>query len=161
MTGSTSARSGGCQCGAVRFHAAALSDNPHVCHCRMCQKAAGNFFGARIGVLVSDLSWTRDEPSKFYSSEGIARGFCKNCGTPLFYHNEESERISVSIGAFDDPSGIVLAFELGIEGKLPQIAQLAYLENFGTSEDDNPEGTDLARRTTRQHPDYDTDDWMI
>ena len=51
------AMSGGCQCGAVRFRAEALSDNPHVCHCRMCQKAAGNLFGARVGVpgLTHDL----------------------------------------------------------------------------------------------------------
>ena len=24
--------SGGCQCGAVRFHATELRDNPHLCH---------------------------------------------------------------------------------------------------------------------------------
>ncbi|MGB0966495.1 MAG: GFA family protein, partial [Litorivicinus sp.] len=123
----------------------------------MCQKAARNLFGTRIGVLVSDLTWTRGEPSKFYSSEGVARGFCANCGTPLFYHNEESERVAVSIGAFDSPSDIALAFELGIEGKLPQVAQFAALENFGTSEDGDPEGTELARRTSRQHPDHYTD----
>ncbi len=125
----------------------------------MCQKAAGNLFGARVGVLVRDLTWTRGQPSKFYSSEGIARGFCGDCGTPLFYHNEESERISISIGAFDDPSDIALAFELGIEGKLPQTAQLVDLPNFGSSEEDDPEGTALARRTSHQHPDNDTYDW--
>lgn len=152
-------RSGGCQCGAVRFRAAALGDNPHVCHCRMCQKAAGNLFGARIGVLLTDLRWTRGAPSRFYSSEGVARGFCKDCGTPLFFHNETSERISMSIGAFDQPADIALEFELGIEGKLPQVAQLAGLPNFGTSEEDDPEGTARARQTSRQHPDRDTEDW--
>lgn len=150
---------GGCQCGAVRFRAAALSDNPHVCHCRMCQKAAGNFFGARIGVLLKDLTWTRGQPSKFFSSQGVARGFCNRCGTPLFFHNEASERISISIGAFDQPGAITLEFELGIEGKLPQLAQLQNLPNFGSSEDDDPEGTALARKTSRQHPDHDTEAW--
>ncbi|MEQ8402008.1 MAG: GFA family protein [Roseitalea porphyridii] len=154
-------RSGGCQCGAVRFHAAALSDNPHVCHCRMCQKAAGNFFGARIGVLAGDLTWTRGRPKKFYSSEGIARGFCNNCGTPLFFHNEDSERISISIAAFDDPTDIALDFELGIEGKLPQVSQLQSLPNFGTMEEDDPDGTERAKRTSRQHPDHDTEDWSV
>lgn len=47
--------SGGYQCGAVRFWAA-LSGNPHVCQCRMCQKAAGNLFGARICVWLRDLT---------------------------------------------------------------------------------------------------------
>lgn len=151
--------SGGCQCGAIRFRAAALSDNPHVCHCRMCQKAAGNLFGARVGVMLSDLAWTRGEPARFYSSEGNARGFCRDCGTPLFFHHEESPRISISIGAFDRPAEIPLAFELGIEGKLPQVAQLQSLENFGTTEEDDPEGAEHAQRTSRQHPDHDTDQW--
>jgi hypothetical protein len=151
--------SGGCQCGAVRFRAAALSDNPHVCHCRMCQKASGNLFGARVGVLVRDLSWTRGEPARFHSSAGHARGFCRDCGTPLFFHTEGGERISLSIGAFDRPAEIPLAFELGIESRLPQVAQLPRLPNFSTTEEDDPEGAADIRRTSRQHPDHDTDRW--
>lgn len=151
--------SGGCQCGAIRFRAEALSDNSHVCHCRMCQKAAGNLFGARVGVMLRDLTWTRGAPARFHSSEGNARGFCRDCGTPLFFHHEEGPRISISIGAFDWPAEIPLAFELGIEGKLPQVAQLQSLKNFGTTEEDNLDGAEHARRTSRQHPDHDTDDW--
>jgi hypothetical protein len=153
-------RSGGCQCGRIRFQAKALSDNPHICHCRMCQKASGNFFGARVSVLLTDLTWTRGEPSRFYSSKGAARGFCSSCGTPLFYHGEGSMRISMSIGAFDQPNDIELAFELGIEGKVPQLAQLGSLENFGTTEEDDPEGSQQARETSNQHPDYDTVNWV-
>ena len=154
------AMSGGCQCGAVRFRAKALSDNPHVCHCRMCQKASGTLFGARVGVRVEDLTWTWGEPSRFASSEGISRGFCRDCGTPLFFHSEGAPRVSVSIGAFDEPRGIALAFELGIEGRLPQGAQLAGLPNFGTTQEDDPEGAEAARRTSRQHPDHDTAEWL-
>ncbi len=33
-------RSGGCQCGAVRYRAKGELGYPHLCHCRMCQKAA-------------------------------------------------------------------------------------------------------------------------
>ena len=159
------AMSGGCQCGAVRFRAEALGDNPHVCHCRMCQKAAGNLFGARVGVRAEDLTWTRGEPARFASSEGVARGFCRDCGTPLFFHTEGSEQATVATGAFDEPQGIALAFELSMEGRLPQVAQvaqvaqLAELPNFGTSEEDDPEGTETARRTSWQHPDHDTAEW--
>ena len=38
---------GGCQCGAVRYALYAEPTNPHVCHCRMCQKAFGSYF-ARV-----------------------------------------------------------------------------------------------------------------
>lgn len=38
MTGA-SFTSGGCQCGAVRYRLHEPLSNPHICHCRMCQKA--------------------------------------------------------------------------------------------------------------------------
>ena len=41
--------SGGCQCGAVRWHVTAVLDTSHICHCRMCQKASGQPFMALTG----------------------------------------------------------------------------------------------------------------
>ena len=69
--------SGGCQCGAVRYRAARTPTEPHLCHCRMCQKAAGNFFIALIGVPRDALTWTRGAPATFQSSDKAARGFCR------------------------------------------------------------------------------------
>ena len=123
------------------------------------EPAAGNFFGARVGVWLRDLTWTRGEPARFSSSEGKVRGFCSRCGTSLFFHNEEVERLSMSIAAFDQPASITLKFELGIEGKLPQVAQLQALESFGTTEEEDAEGAAHIRSTSRQHPDHDTDEW--
>ena len=79
---------GGCQCGAIRYRANSLCDNSHVCHCRMCQKAAGNFFMALVGVPFTDFSWTRGQAAVFKSSDQVDRGFCEVCGTPLFYRHE-------------------------------------------------------------------------
>ena len=122
----------------------------------MCQKAYGNFFSALVGVYWSDFEWTRGKPASFESSQGIQRGFCRDCGTPLFFLREGSEHISMSIGAFDDPASIPLAFELGIESRLPQLVGINDLENFGSSEEDDPEGASLAKATSRQHPDHDS-----
>ncbi|WP_373696419.1 GFA family protein [Hyphobacterium lacteum] len=69
----------------------------------MCPKAFGNFFAALVGVCWDDFSWTRGEPATFFSSQGNQRGFCKDCGTPLFFLNDGNEHISMSIGSFDDP----------------------------------------------------------
>src|SRR5262249_47574061 len=92
--------SGGCQCGAIRFRASQFGRSS-VCHCRMCQKAFGGFFGAL--VTARDLVFTRGSPRYFQSSNKVKRGFCADCGTPLSF-----EPIGfppeVAVGAFDKPS---------------------------------------------------------
>ena len=153
--------SGGCQCGAIRFKARNLLDNSHVCHCRMCQKAVGNFFAALVGVLLEDFEWTRGKPSVFRSSELVERGFCSNCGTPLFFKHDHNKHISMTTGSFDDPKRIPLDFQLGMEGRLPQIDQLGDLKDFGTTEEADPDGTPDIKSTNRQHPDHDTDKWPL
>ena len=150
---------GGCQCGAVRFRAASLLDNPHVCHCRMCQKATGGFFAALVGVANEDLTWTRGTPAVFNSSAGIERGFCRDCGTPLFFHRVGGAHYSLTIGAFDIPAAIPLRFEYGTEAKLPQIAQLAMMSESYVTEIDDPAAAEAIRASNRQHPDHDTAVW--
>lgn len=154
--------SGGCQCGAVRFHARALHDNPHVCHCRMCQKAFGNFFAALVGVRHENMEWTRGTPAFFRSSDTVTRGFCKDCGTPLYFKFDGGERISLAIGAFDEPRRIELAFQLGMEGLHPSIARLSEIKDYGTTEEAEGDAETAAiRASNRQHPDHDTDQWPL
>ena len=63
---------GGCQCGAVRFRIARLG-RASICHCRMCQKAFGSFFGPL--VTAKGLEWTRGAPARFESSNArLLRG---------------------------------------------------------------------------------------
>ncbi len=87
-------RSGGCQCGAVRFRVEALG-RASIFHCRMCQKATGGFFGPYVDAV--GLTWTRGTPKRFRSSEAVERGFCEACGTPLTF--ESKGEVGLSIGA--------------------------------------------------------------
>ena len=72
MTLSNTSFSGGCQCGAIRFRAETVG-RASICHCRMCQKAFGSFFGPL--VTTHDLVWTRGAPAWFQSSNKVRRGF--------------------------------------------------------------------------------------
>ncbi|MBA3069738.1 MAG: GFA family protein [Hyphomonas sp.] len=155
----TQVRTGGCQCGRIRFRAASLRDNSHVCHCRMCQKATGNFFAALVGVPLTDFVWTRGTPAVFRSSAKVQRGFCRDCGTSLFFRHDDNHHVSMSIGAFDEPASIPLDFQLGMEGRLPQIDQLPGLKHYGTTEQTMPEAAPRIRASNNQHPDHDTADW--
>jgi hypothetical protein len=112
--------SGGCQCGAVRYamHVERL-EKPHVCHCRMCQKATGGVFAALAGCAKDRLEWTKGEPSFFASSNLAQRGYCRHCGTPLsFTYNTPEARIYVAIGSLDDPELAAIEIQYGVEAKL-------------------------------------------
>lgn len=151
--------SGGCQCGAVRYHAAEFLDTSHICHCRMCQKAAGNFFAALVGVPREALTWTRGEPAIFHSSDPVARGFCRDCGTPLFYDYNTSKHVSVTTASLDNPKLFPPKIEFGIESKMPWFGDLCSLPNEGSTEEAMAEQVGEIFASNRQHPDHDTPDF--
>ena len=143
---------GGCQCGAVRYALYAEPADASICHCRMCQKAFGNFFAPLTGVRRKDFAWTRGEPGIFRSSELVERGFCRECGTPLSFRYTERDRITVSIGSLDEPGRIKVEKQYGIESRLPAFATLHELPGETTEESTPAEW--LPRLTSRQHPDH-------
>jgi hypothetical protein len=142
---------GGCHCGAVRYALYAEPDNPHVCHCRMCQKAFGGYFAPLAGVPLGELAWVKGEPGVFRSSEAVERGFCRDCGTPLFFRYTDKDRISVSLGSLDKPARVVPARQYGMESRVPFFGSIAGLPGTRT-EDDVPAEARL-RLASRQHPD--------
>ena len=147
---------GGCQCGAVRFRVEGALGDASVCHCRMCQKAAGNFYLPLVSVRQAKLVWTRGEPKHFQSSNAASRGFCGDCGTPLTY--EAPDGTALTIAAFDRPEGIVPTIQWGIEAKLPYVDRIPQLPGEDTMADQDATSF-LADLVSYQHPDHDTAEW--
>ena len=115
----TPAATGGCQCGAVRYAFYAPLEKPHVCHCRMCQRATGGVFAALAGGKPANFAWTRGAPRFFASSNLAQRGYCADCGTPLsFKYDEPSARIYTTIGSLDDPEAVKIVMQYGTESRL-------------------------------------------
>ena len=153
--------SGGCQCGAVRYHSTQMHDNSHLCHCRMCQKAFGSFFAALAGgVLKEDFEVTRGTIATFNSSDEAERGFCAKCGTPLTFRYFTSKWIAASIGSLDQPELVKPNFQYGTESRLSWFHELPNLPGEATEDDQSGAGRIAQiRATNHQHPDYDTDRW--
>ena len=148
---------GGCQCGAVRFRVGRLG-RPSICHCRMCQKAFGSFFGPLVSSF--DLVWTRGEPKYFFSSDKIKRGFCAECGTPLSYEEIDrppDQQVEIAIGAFDDPSVAAPVIQVNLTDKLSFFDGLSTLPERTEASDEWRDF--LAGIHSNQHPDHDTEDW--
>ncbi len=138
---------GGCQCGAVRFSVEGLG-RASICHCRMCQKAFGNFMAPL--VTAKGLTWTRGAPKYFQSSNKVRRGFCGECGTPLTY--EPATSIEVAIGALDDPTLAPPAIQVCAERRLPYFDHLPSLPKRGEA----AEAELFHGLVSHQHPDHDT-----
>lgn len=150
-------RSGGCQCGAVRYRAAGELGYPHLCHCRMCQKAAGNYFMPLAGVMRSDFTLTRGTPSWFQSSGLVRRGFCGKCGTPLLYDIFEADFINITLGSLDDPNAVKPVMQSNTQRRMSWFHELADLPQEPEADASVREAAIAA--SNRQHPDYDTQSW--
>ena len=107
---------GGCQCGRIRYTAQVADDEAYLCHCRMCQRATGGVSIAFKNLPKADIAWDR-EPDWYASSEVARRPFCGECGTPLGFAFNTSDRMDLTVGSFDDPSDFVPNANFGIESK--------------------------------------------
>ena len=111
--------SGGCQCGAIRYSITAEFGKAGICHCRMCQKAFGNFGAALVSVAANGLQWTRGSAAEFRSSVIVARGFCADCGTPLYMREDQDPDYEIAIGTLDEPNAIgPMTEQSGIESRV-------------------------------------------
>ncbi|MHB2168796.1 GFA family protein [Alsobacter sp. R-9] len=153
----TPLHTGGCQCGAVRYAIFCEPTNPHVCHCRMCQKQFGSYFAPLASVPLAHFAWTRGTPGVFRSSDAAERGFCASCGTPLFFRYVDKERIAIALGSLDEPQRVTPAKAYGLEGRMPWLDIVPGLPGE-TTEQATPADM-MARLGSRQHPDHDTETW--
>lgn len=107
---------GGCLCGETRYETTAKPINVRVCHCRLCQKATGSTFFARVLVPLDLLSIT-GPVSWAHSSPDLRRGFCSRCGTNLFSERASGNRIGLSLGSLDDTDSLRPSDHIWISAK--------------------------------------------
>lgn len=152
---------GGCQCGAVRYAAHEMPRNASICHCRMCQKQVGSYVAPWADVDRDKFEVTRGVIAHFESSAGIRRGFCRDCGTPLTFEDGRDRFVEIALGTLDDPAAVPPERQTGVEGRLPFFGALPDLPADPPTEEKNSEGAARIRRSSRQHPDHDTDTWPL
>ncbi|MBB97403.1 MAG: aldehyde-activating protein [Rhodobacteraceae bacterium] len=139
---------GGCLCGAVRYTLARAPAEMDVCHCGMCRKHTG---GLALGLMVprDEVTWEGFEHvGLFRSSDWAERGFCRTCGSGLFYRTlgdgPGSDMISLGAGSLDDLDGVRLTTEIFVDfqpdgyafaGDLKRMTQAEVEAAFGSEED--------------------------
>ena len=97
---------GGCLCGAVRYEVKGRLRDVVNCHCTMCQRQHGNF-GAHSKARKANITITNDSGLAWYKTSDIARrGFCRNCGSGLFWEPFDQDGTGIVAGTLDGPTGL-------------------------------------------------------
>jgi hypothetical protein len=124
---------GSCLCGAVSFLVDGQLTPPDACHCSQCRKTSGHYWAStdvpRAALAISgedQLAWYR-------SSEKVKRGFCRNCGSPLFWDAAGRQNISISMGAFEEPTKTHLEKHIFVPDKGDYYDIADGLPRFGSS----------------------------
>lgn len=102
----TKRHTGSCLCGGVRFDVEGDLRGVIYCHCSQCRKQTGHFYAATNVPTSAIRIDGADGITWFAASPSARRGFCRTCGSALFWQLNGADEISVLAGAFDSPSGL-------------------------------------------------------
>lgn len=108
---------GSCLCKAISFEVSQKLPPPSACHCTNCRKHSGHHEASvdlpRSTVTVfgaENITW-------FHSSEKVRRGFCKICGSSLFWDPVFKDWTAIAMGAFDGPTNTKLSKHIFVADK--------------------------------------------
>jgi hypothetical protein len=108
---------GSCLCGAVTFEVARELSPPDACHCSQCRKQSGHYWAStnvpRAALTLNggdNLTW-------YHASAPVRRGFCRHCGSFLFWDPIEKDFLAIAMGAFETPTGTRLRHHIFVTDK--------------------------------------------
>jgi len=119
-------RTGGCQCGAVRYECAGEPFGLFVCHCTECRRQSASAFGMSLPTPRVGFHVTKGEP-QFWARRGdsglrIRCAFCPQCGSRLWDEPDDAQDIVVlKGGSLDDPPDMTRAVHIWTSRKLPGV----------------------------------------
>jgi hypothetical protein len=100
---------GKCLCGAVVYEIEADKAEADACHCDECRRWSGHYW-ASVNAPLSTLVFHQGEDRIGWrqSSAMVRRGFCRDCGSALFWHpngnKDYAHIIAASAGSLDRPT---------------------------------------------------------
>lgn len=108
---------GRCLCGAATFRATLADGAMSACHCEMCRRwSSGPFMS--LSIRPDSLAFDDQSVVGLYASSAEAeRGFCKACGSTLFWRASDGSSADVSAHSVADPGRFPFATEIYVEDK--------------------------------------------
>ena len=114
-------RTGGCNCGQVRYELQGEPLRVGICHCATCRRQSGSAFSF-FAIWPKASVTLAGELACWHSRAGGER-FCPTCGSLLFAWADGSDEIEIKLGTLDDPpTGLVPTYELWTIRREPWLA---------------------------------------
>lgn len=107
---------GACLCSAVQVIVKSMNQDVGACHCNICRKwGGGPLMAVDCGTEISFKG--EDNITVYNSSDWAERGFCKQCGTHLFYRLKESQQHIMPAGLFGEESALNFDHQIFVDEK--------------------------------------------
>lgn len=105
---------GQCHCGATQYEATGDPIYHAACHCQDCRRATGAPMVTWALFPENAVKISGAEPRVYASSDNGRRHFCAQCGSSLFYTNEQvfPGMIDIVSATLDDPDAIPLGIHV-------------------------------------------------
>ncbi len=123
---------GGCRCGAIRYEAKGDIAHHALCHCRDCQMASGAPMVAWLAVGSDNFTVTKGEPASYHGAGASVRYFCANCGTPLYFVNEDMlpDIVDINSVTLDEPDANAPGAQIQVAERREWMTRLGEMPEF-------------------------------
>jgi hypothetical protein len=98
---------GRCLCGAVRYAVRGPLRPVIDCHCERCRRFTGHYLAATSALVTDVAIEDPDAQLTWFPVPGAEYGFCRTCGSSLFWRAESTpDGISIAAGTLKPPTGL-------------------------------------------------------
>ncbi|KPF43856.1 GFA family protein [Rhizobium sp. AAP43] len=112
MVGTTGPHHGRCLCEAVTVTVDCDLAPVSFCHCSQCRRQTGLYYATTSAPTSAVHISGEEHVSRYRSSPDAERGFCRHCGSALFWKADGEEIISLMAGLFDKPTGLTGGYHI-------------------------------------------------
>lgn len=110
-------KKGSCLCGKISYSVNGPLRPIIACHCTQCRKQSGHFFAATAAQNEDLTIQGEDNLTWFHASDEAKRGFCKTCGSTLFWRHSAEGFTSILAGSLDGETGLKIAKHIFVADK--------------------------------------------
>lgn len=122
----TDQRTGGCQCGNIRYRILGEASMLYACHCTDCQKQSSSAFGMSLIVDSDQIEITQGENLLCHwetrgETGGIKRcSYCPDCGSRIYHAGEGY--VSIKAGSLDETGDLHPVAHIWLRSAQPWIS---------------------------------------